>query len=63
MKIVHFDKKFMNSKALIYKGKSRSLKIKSNDPLLSEITYFLKKNKIFTDTKFAKKILKFLKRI
>ncbi len=59
----YFDKKFMNSRALIYKGKSISLKIKSNDPLLSEITYFLKKNKIFTDTKFAKKILKFLKRI
>jgi len=59
----YFDKNFMNSRALIYKGKNRSLKIKSNDPLLSEITIFLKKKKIYTDIKFAKKILKFLKRI
>ena len=59
----YFDKKFMNSKALIYKGKSRSLKIKSNNPLSSEIKFFLKKNKIYTDIKFAKKILNFLKRV
>ncbi len=58
-----FDKKFMNSKALIYKGKSKSLKIKSNNPLISEIKYFFKSKDIFTDIKFAKKILIFLKRI
>ena len=55
----YFDKKFMNSRALIYKGKCRSLKIKSNDPLLSEITHFLKKIKYLQILNSQKKYLTF----
>tara|TARA_B100000902_G_scaffold394571_1_gene451173 strand:- start:467 stop:1432 length:966 start_codon:yes stop_codon:yes gene_type:complete len=56
-----FDKKFINSKALIYKGNNKSIKIKSNNPLSEEIKYFLNSKKNYTDISFSKKILKFLK--
>ena len=58
-----FNKKFINSKALIYKGKNKSIKFKSNNPLLSEIRHFFNSKKIETDINFSKKILTFLKRI
>ena len=58
-----FNKKFINSKALIYKGKNKSIKFKSNNPLHSEIIHFFNSKKIEKDINFAKKILTFLKRI
>ena len=58
-----FDKNFINSKALIYKGKSSSIKIKSIPPLVNEIKSYFNSNKPQTDIKFAKDILTFLERI
>ena len=58
-----FDKGFLNSKALIYKGKSRSIKLKVTAPLINEIKSFFNSKKPLTDIKFAKDILTFLERI
>ena len=58
-----FDKKFIKSKALIYKGKNKSIKISHKSPLENEIKHFFNAKKIFTDINFAKEILVFLKRI
>ena len=58
-----FDKGFLNSKALIYKGKSRSIKLKVTAPLINEIKSFFNTKKPLTDIKFAKDILTFLERI
>lgn len=58
-----FNNKFYKSKALIYKGKSRSIKIKSISPLINEIKEFFINKKPLTDIKLAKKILFFLKKI
>ena len=58
-----FDKKFIKSKALIYKGKCETIKIKANPPLVNEIKYFLSTKKPLTDIKLAKDILLFLKNI
>ena len=62
-----FDKKFINSKAQIYLGNSRILKIKNNPPLKNELLHFFRtsknNHKPITNKNFAFKILKFLKRI
>jgi len=58
-----FDKKFIKSKALIYKGKSKSIKIKSESPLKNEIKEFFNSKKPITDIKLAKEILIFLKKV
>jgi len=58
-----FDKKFIKSKALIYKGKSKSIKIKSKSPLKNEIKEFFNSKKPITDIKLAKEILIFLKKV
>ena len=58
-----FDKGFLNSKALIYKGKSKSIKLKVTAPLINEIKSFFNTKKPLTDIKFAKDILTFLERI
>ena len=58
-----FDKKFIKSKALIYKGKSKSLKIKSIPALENEIKSFFNIKKPFTDINLAKEILIFLKKV
>jgi predicted dehydrogenase len=62
-KLDFFNKKFLNSKALVYKGNNAPVKIKSNNPLLTEIKYFLNKKRFYTDINFSKKILNFLKGI
>ena len=62
-KLDFFNKNFINSKALVYKGNNKSIKIKSNNPLSTELEYFLSTKKNHTDINFAKKILKFLKGI
>ena len=58
-----FDKKFLQSKALIYSGKSRSIKLKTTSPLINEIKYFFDQKKPITDIKIAKEILIFLEKI
>ena len=58
-----FDKGFLNSKALIYKGKSKSIKLKVTAPLINEIKSFFNTKKPLTDIKFAKDILTFLEQI
>ena len=58
-----FDKGFLNSKALIYKGKSKSIKLNVTAPLINEIKSFFNSKKPLTDIKFAKDILTFLERI
>jgi predicted dehydrogenase len=58
-----FDKKFFKSKALIYKGKSKSIKTKSVSPLINEIKEFFSTKKPITDIKLAKEILTFLKKV
>ena len=62
-----FDKKFINSKAQIYQGNSKVIKIKNQQPLQNEIVHFFKsirkKTIPKTNIKFAFKIVNFLKRI
>ena len=58
-----FDKGFLNSKALIYKGKSKSIKLNVTAPLINEIKSFFNTKKPLTDIKFAKDILTFLEQI
>jgi len=58
-----FDKGFLNSKALIYKGKSKSIKLNVTAPLINEIKSFFNTKKPLTDIKFAKDILNFLEQI
>lgn len=65
-KIHEFKKKFFESKALIYLGKSFSPKITATPSLSNEIEYFLKlkkKEKPMTDFLFSLKIIKFLETI
>ena len=62
-KLDFFDKQFIRSKALIYKGKSKSIKLKTKSPLINEIYSFFKYKKPFTDIKMAKEILTFLEKI
>ena len=62
-KLDFFDKKFLKSKALIYKGKSKSIKLKSSSPLINEIKSFFNYKKPITDIKMAKEILIFLEKI
>ena len=45
-KLDFFDKRFLQSKALIYKGKSRSIKLNSLSPLVNEIKTFFNSKKI-----------------
>ncbi len=59
----YFDEKFFKSKALIYKGKSKKIKIKTQPPLINEIKKFFNSKKPITDINFARDILVFLKKI
>lgn len=59
----YFDEKFFKSKALIYKGKSKKIKIKNQSPLVNEIKKFFNSTKPITDINFARDILVFLKKI
>lgn len=62
-KLDFFDKRFLQSKALIYKGKSKSIKLNTFSPLVNEIKYFFNNKKTKTDINMAKEILNFLERI
>ena len=62
-----FDKKFINSKAQIYEGNSKSIIINNKSPLINEINHFFismkNKKKPLTNNKFSYKIINFLNRI
>ena len=58
-----FDKKFLKSNALIYRGKSKSIKLTTRSPLKNEIRSFFDLKKPITDIKMAKEIIVFLERI
>lgn len=62
-KLDFFDKNFLKSKALIYRGNSKVIKLKSNSPLVNEIKSFFTFKKPITDVKMAKEILQFLERV
>ena len=62
-KLDFFDKRFLQSKALIYKGKSKSIKLNTFSPLVNEIKTFFNYKKTKTDINMAKEILAFLERI
>lgn len=62
-KLDFFDKRFLQSKALIYKGKSKSIKLNTFSPLVNEIKTFFNSKKTKTDINMAKEILDFLERI
>jgi predicted dehydrogenase len=62
-KLDFFDKKFLNAKALIYRGNNKVIRVKSKSPLQNEIKFFLSNKKPLTDIKLAKEILIFLERI
>ena len=59
-KIDKFSKLYFNQSKYIFKGKSTSIKLKSNKPLNNEIEEFIKSKKNLTDIDFAKKIIKTL---
>ncbi len=65
--LTKFNKKFINSKAKIYNGESKTYILKNNPPLTNEIKHFLncieKKNKPKTNIEFAFKISKFLETV
>tara|TARA_B100000795_G_C22801209_1_gene442049 strand:- start:2964 stop:3944 length:981 start_codon:yes stop_codon:yes gene_type:complete len=62
-KLDFFDKKFLKSKALIYKGENKTIRVKSKSPLVNEIKEFFDNKKPITDIKLATDILFFLKNI
>ncbi len=62
-KLDYFNKNFLNSKAYIYKGKSKIVKVSSNPPLQNEILHFLNSKKFNTDINFGLKILSLLERV
>lgn len=62
-KLDFFDKKFLKSKALIYRGKSKSIKLDATSPLINELKHFFNYKNPITNLKMAKEILTFLEKI
>ena len=62
-KIDKFTKYIFNQSKYIFKGKSKSIKLKETKPLNNEIIEFLKKKKNITDIKFSENIVKIIKNI
>ena len=62
-KIDKFTKYFFNQSKYIFKGKSKSIKLKETRPLNNEIIHFLKKNQNITNLKFSENIIKTIKNI
>ena len=62
-KIDKFTKYFFNQSKYIFKGKSKSIKLKETKPLKNEILEFLKKKQNITDLKFSENIVKIIKNI
>ncbi len=62
-KIDKFTKNYFNQSKYIFKGKSRSIKLKNTKPLNNEICEFIENKKNITTTKFSEKIIKTLNAI
>ena len=62
-KIDKFTKNYFNKSKYIFKGKSRSIKLKNTKPLNNEICEFIENKKNITTTKFSEKIIKTLNAI
>ena len=62
-KIDKFTKYFFNQSKYIFKGKSKSIKLKETKALNNEIKDFLKKKQNITDLKFSESIIKIIKDI
>ena len=62
-KIDKFTKYIFNQSKYIFKGKSKSIRLKKTKPLNNEIIEFLKKKKNITDIRFSENIVKIIKNI
>ena len=62
-KIDKFTKYFFNQSKYIFKGKSKSIRLKETKPLNNEIKEFLKKKQNITDLSFSENIVKIIKDI
>ena len=62
-KIDKFSKSYFNQSKYIFKGKSKSIRLKQNKPLNNEIEEFVKSRKNLTNLKFSKNIIKIIKNI
>ena len=62
-KIEKFTKYYFNQSKYIFKGKSKSIKLKETKPLNNEILEFLDNKNNFTDINFSEDIIKIIKNI
>ena len=62
-KIDKFSKDYFNQSKYIFKGKSKSIKIKDTKPLNNEILEFVKSKKNITNIDFSKNIIKTIKNL
>ena len=62
-KIEKFTKYFFNQSRYIFRGRSKSIRLKETKPLNNEIEEFLKKKQNITDLKFSENIVKIIKNI
>jgi len=62
-KIDKFSKNYFNQSKYIFKGRSKSIKIKDTKPLNNEILEFLKSKKNITNIDFSKNIIKTIKNL
>ena len=62
-KIDKFSKNYFNQSKYIFKGSSKSIKLKDMKPLDNEIKEFINNQKNFTDINFSEKIIQTLKSI
>ena len=62
-KIDRFSKNYFNQSKYIFKGKSKSIKIKDTKPLNNEILEFVKSKKNITNIDFSKNIIKTIKNL
>ncbi len=59
-KIDKFTKSYFNQSQYIYKGTSKSIKLKTQKPLDEEIKNFVNNKKLITDINFSEKIIKII---
>lgn len=62
-KIDKFSKNYFNHSKYIFKGKSKSIKLKETKPLNNEINEFIKSKTNITNIKFSRNIIKILQSI
>jgi len=62
-KIEKFTKYYFNQSKYIFKGKSKSIKLKETKPLNNEILEFLENKNNITDINFSEDIIKIIKNI